>query len=251
VVGKYVELEDAYYSVRESLRHAGSHHNRQISLKWVHSEELEKNNDVEAQFRGVQGIVVPGGFGIRGIEGKISTARYARENNIPYLGLCLGMQIMVIEFARFVYKSDKPNSTEFDPNTAYPVIDLLPEQRTVAGKGGTMRLGNYSCHLQAKTLASLAYGENACVILERHRHRYEFNNDYRKPLGEAGLIYSGLSPDGSLVEICELRDHPWMVGCQFHPEFGSRPNRPHPLFNGFIGAAKDVLREGSQPALSL
>jgi CTP synthase len=251
VVGKYVELEDAYYSVRESLRHAGSYHNRPINLTWVHSEELEKNNDVEAQLRSVQGIVVPGGFGIRGIEGMIKTARYARENKIPYLGLCLGMQIMVIEFARFVFKSDKPNSTEFDQGTPYPVIDLLPEQRSVAGKGGTMRLGNYTCHLQPGTRAAQAYGENACVILERHRHRFEFNNDYRQPLGDAGLVYSGLSPDGRLVEICELCDHPWMLGCQFHPEFGSRPNRPHPLFSGFIGVAKDVLREGSQPALPL
>jgi CTP synthase len=251
VVGKYIELEDAYYSVRESLRHAGSYHNRPINLTWVHSEDLEKNNDVENQLRSVQGIVVPGGFGIRGIEGMIKTARYARENKIPYLGLCLGMQIMVIEFARFVLKSDKPNSTEFDPDTPYPVIDLLPEQRSVAGKGGTMRLGNYTCHLQPGTRAACAYGENACVILERHRHRFEFNNDYRKPLGDAGLVYSGLSPDGRLVEICELSDHPWMLGCQFHPEFGSRPNRPHPLFSGFIGVAKDVLREGSQPALPL
>ncbi len=251
VVGKYIELEDAYYSVRESLRHAGLSHNRRINLSWVHSEELEKNNDVEAQLRNVQGVVVPGGFGIRGIEGMIKTARYARENNIPYLGLCLGMQIMVIEFARLVLKSNKPNSTEFDLETPYPVIDLLPEQRSVAGKGGTMRLGNYTCHMQPGTRAAEAYGQDACVVLERHRHRFEFNNDYRKQLGEAGLIYSGLSPDGRLVEICELRDHTWMLGCQFHPEFGSRPNRPHPLFNGFIGAAAKVLREGSQPVLPI
>jgi CTP synthase len=251
VVGKYVELEDAYYSVREALRHAGLYHDRQINLNWVHSEELEKNNDVEAQLRSVQGIVVPGGFGIRGIEGMVRTARYARENKIPYLGLCLGMQIMVIEFARFVFKSNKPNSTEFYPETPYPVIDLLPEQRTVAGKGGTMRLGNYTCHLQPGTRAAQCYGEKGCVIVERHRHRFEFNNEYRKPLGDAGLVYSGLSPDGRLVEICELRDHPWMVGCQFHPEFGSRPNRPHPLFSGFVGVAKDVMREGAQPTLPL
>jgi len=251
VVGKYVELEDAYYSVRESLRHAGQSYNRKIDINWVHSEGLEKNNDVEHQLRNVQGIVVPGGFGIRGIEGMIKTARYARDNKIPYLGLCLGMQIMVIEFARFVLKSQKPNSTEFDLGTPYPVIDLLPEQRTVAGKGGTMRLGNYTCHLQQGTRAARTYSENACVVIERHRHRFEFNNDYRQQLGDAGLVYSGLSPDGRLVEICELRDHPWMVGCQFHPEFGSRPNRPHPLFSGFIGVAKDVLREGSQPALPL
>jgi CTP synthase len=251
VVGKYVELEDAYFSVRESLHHAGLLHGRQIELTWVHSEELEKNHDIETQLRNVQGVVVPGGFGIRGIEGMIKTARYARENKIPYLGLCLGMQVLVIEFARFVFNSDKPNSTEFDPDTPYPVIDLLPEQRTVASKGGTMRLGNYTCHIQPGTLAAKAYGENACVILERHRHRFEFNNDYRQQLADAGLVYSGLSPDGRLVEICEIAGHPWMVGCQFHPEFGSRPNRPHPLFSGFIGVAKDVLREGSQPVLPL
>lgn len=251
VVGKYIELEDAYYSVRESLRHAGLYHNRRINLSWVHSEELEKNDDVEAQLRNVQGVVVPGGFGIRGIEGMIKTARYTRENQIPYLGLCLGMQIMVIEFARLVLKSNQPNSTEFDLETPYPVIDLLPEQRSVAGKGGTMRLGNYTCHMQPGTRAAEAYGQDACVVLERHRHRFEFNNDYRKPLGEAGLIYSGLSPDGRLIEICELRGHPWMLGCQFHPEFGSRPNRPHPLFSGFIGAAARVLREGSQPVLPI
>ena len=208
VVGKYVELEDAYFSVRESLRHAGLQQNRKIDITWVHSEELEKNNDVEAKLRSVQGIVVPGGFGIRGIEGMIKTARYARENKIPYLGLCLGMQILVIEFARLVLKSDKPNSTEFDPETPFPVIDLLPEQRTVEGKGGTMRLGNYVCHLQPGTRTLQAYGENACVILERHRHRFEFNNDFRQQLGDAGLVFSGLSPDGRLVEICELRDHP-------------------------------------------
>jgi CTP synthase len=251
IVGKYVELEDAYFSVRESLYHAGLRHGRQIELTWVHSEELEKNHDIEAQLRNVQGVVVPGGFGIRGIEGMIKTARYARENKIPYLGLCLGMQVLVIEFARFVLKSDKPNSTEFDPDTPYPVIDLLPEQRTVASKGGTMRLGNYTCHIQPGTLAARAYGENSCVILERHRHRFEFNNDYRQQLADAGLVYSGLSPDGRLVEICEIAGHPWMVGCQFHPEFGSRPNRPHPLFSGFVGVAKDVLREGSQPVLPL
>jgi CTP synthase len=252
VVGKYVELEDAYYSVRESLRHASLQHNRRIEISWVQSEDLEKNNAIETKLRDVQGIVVPGGFGIRGIEGVIKTARYARENKIPYLGLCLGMQMMVVEFARFVQKSDNPHSTEFDPKTAYPVIDLLPEQRTADGGNSTvMRLGNYPCQLQSGTRAAEAYGDGVSVVLARHRHRFEFNNDYRQQLGEAGLIFSGLSSDGRLVEICELRDHPWMVGCQFHPEFRSRPNRPHPLFSGFVGAVKEVLREGSQPTLPL
>jgi CTP synthase len=250
LVGKYVELEDAYYSVRESLRHAGLFHNRVINLSWIHSEDLEKNNNVEEALRHVQGIIVPGGFGVRGIEGMIKTVRYARRNKIPYLGLCLGMQVMVIEYARHVLGSDKANSTEFDPATPYPVIDLLPEQKHISHKGGTMRLGNYPCHLVDGTKAAQAYG-NHNVIQERHRHRFEFNNDYRQQLGAAGMVYSGLSPEGSLVEICEMAEHPWMLGSQFHPEFGSRPNRPHPLFCGFVGAAKDVLREGDQPSLPL
>ncbi|MCL2679053.1 MAG: CTP synthase [Dehalococcoidia bacterium] len=251
VVGKYVELEDAYYSVRESLCHAGLAHGRSVEISWVQSEDLEKNGDIETLLRDVQGVVVPGGFGNRGIEGMISAARYARENRIPYFGLCLGMQIQVIEFARFALGSDQPNSTEFNPGTSHPVIDLLPEQRGVADMGGTMRLGNYTCHIQPGTIAALAYGDDACVVVERHRHRFEFNNDYRERLNAAGLVYSGLSPDGRLVEICELKNHPWMLGCQFHPEFGSRPNRPHPLFMGFVGAAKEILREGSQPWLPL
>ena len=251
LVGKYVELEDAYFSVREALRHAGLFHGCTLNLIWIKSEELEGSGDLAAAMRNVQGIIVPGGFGERGIEGMIKAARYARENKIPYLGLCLGMQIMAIEFARHVFASDAPNSTEFDPNTAYPVISLLPGQELVADKGGTMRLGNYPCHLKPHTLASAAYGENQGVIQERHRHRFEFNNDYRDALSQAGLVYSGLSPDGGLVEICELTGHPWMAACQFHPEFLSRPNRPHPLFRDFIGAAKGVLREGAQPALPL
>lgn len=251
LVGKYIELEDAYFSVREALRHAALFHGRALKLTWLHSEELEKSGEIAAALRDVQGIIVPGGFGERGIEGMIKTARYARENKIPYFGLCLGMQIMVIEFARHVYASEKPHSTEFDPDTAYPVISLLPEQRLVADKGGTMRLGNYPCHLVPGTRAAAAYGEGQTIVQERHRHRFEFNNDYRDVLSHAGLIYSGLSPDGRLVEICELTDHPWMAACQFHPEFLSRPNRPHPLFRDFIGVAKDVLREGAQPALPL
>ena len=248
LVGKYVELEDAYYSVREALCHAGLYHNRDVNLEWVHSEELEKDGG-EALLRQAQGIIVPGGFGIRGIEGMVRAATYARENKIPYLGLCLGMQVMVIEFARHVLSSDKANSTEFDASTPYPVIGLLPEQRAIKNKGGTMRLGVYPCHLVSGSRAAMAYGQS--LVYERHRHRYEFNNEYRAILEEAGMVYSGLSPDGCLVEICELADHPWMVSCQFHPEFGSRPNRPHPLFCGFVAAAKDVMREGAQPSLPL
>jgi CTP synthase len=251
LVGKYVELEDAYFSVRESLFHAGMHHGRAVNLTWIHSEELEKNGEVESRLRNIQGIVVPGGFGGRGIEGMVMTARYARENNIPYLGLCLGMQVMVIEFARRVLGSHAAHSTEFDPATAHPVISLLPEQLAIAAKGGTMRLGNYPCRLVPGTRAAAAYGAEWAMIQERHRHRFEFNNDYRDLLEKAGMVYSGLSPDGRLVEICELAAHPWMVACQFHPEFLSRPNRPHPLFKDFIGASKVVLREGAQPALPL
>ncbi len=248
LVGKYVELEDAYYSVREALCHAVLHHNRDINLIWVHSEEMEQSGG-ETLLRQAQGIIIPGGFGIRGIEGMIKAVRYARENRIPYLGLCLGMQVMVIEFARHVLGSERANSTEFDPDTPYPVIDLLPEQRAVKSKGGTMRLGVYPCQLVPGSRAATAYSQS--LVYERHRHRYEFNNDYRERLGREGMVYSGLSPDGVLVEICELADYPWMVSCQFHPEFGSRPNRPHPLFCGFIAAAKDVLREGAQPSLPL
>jgi CTP synthase len=248
LVGKYVELEDAYYSVREALCHAGLNHDRDINLEWVHSEELGKDGG-EALLRQAQGIIVPGGFGIRGIEGMVKAATYARENKIPYLGLCLGMQVMVIEFARHVLGSDKPNSTEFDTATPYPVIALLPEQRGIKNKGGTMRLGIYPCRLVDGSRAATAYGQS--LVHERHRHRYEFNNDYRDILAQAGMFYSGLSPDGSLVEICELNDHPWMVSCQFHPEFISRPGRPHPLFRGFVNAAKDILREGAQPSLPL
>ena len=179
----------------------------------------------------------------------IKTATYARTNEIPYLGLCLGMQVMVIEFARYTLDSNKANSTEFDPTTPYPVIDLLPEQKGVENKGGTMRLGNYPCQLVPGSRAASAYGES--LVYERHRHRFEFNNQFRTQLQEAGMIYSGISPDGKLVEVCELVNHPWMVSCQFHPEFGSRPGRPHPLFRDFIGVAKDILREGAQPPLPL
>lgn len=247
LVGKYVGLRDAYYSVREALCHAALAHNRAVKIEWLDSEQLDSMAD--GKLGEIQGIIVPGGFGYRGIEGMIKAARFARQRGIPYLGLCLGMQIMVIELGRHVFHTDKVNSTEFDAASAYPVIDLLPEQRNVEEKGGTMRLGTYPCHLVAGTKAARAYGTE--VVYERHRHRYEFNNDFRLPLEEAGLVPSGLSPDGRLVEITELRDHPWMLACQFHPEFKSRPDSPHPLFVGFIGAAKETLIEGAQTSLPL
>ena len=248
LVGKYVELEDTYLSVREALKHAALLHGRSLDLFWVHSEQLDDQN-AASQLAGAHGIVVPGGFGIRGIEGMIAAARYARENAVPYLGLCLGMQVMVVEFARCVFESDSVNSTEFDPDVKYPVIDLLPEQRAIAQMGGTMRLGSYPCNLVPGTRAFEAYGEG--VTRERHRHRYEFNNDYRDALSAAGLRFSGLSQDGRLVEIAEVEDHPWMVGCQFHPEFKSRPDRPHPLFAAFIGAAIEAVPPGEQSPLPL
>jgi len=248
LVGKYVKLRDAYLSVREALRHAALYHDRDVEIVWIDSEELEKDGG-ESLLRTVNGIVVPGGFGFRGIEGKIRAARYARENNVPYLGLCLGLHMMVIEFARHVLKSVEPNSTEFDKDTPHPVIDLLLNQRDVKAKGGTMRLGLYPCQLVPGTQAAAAY--NLSLIYERHRHRFEFNNKYREVLGKAGLIASGISPDGRLVEIVELAGHPWMVGTQFHPEFTSRPNRSHPLFRDFIGAAKMTLKLGDQRPLPL
>ncbi|MGA7677370.1 MAG: CTP synthase [Dehalococcoidia bacterium] len=248
LVGKYVELQDAYYSVREALCHAGLHHDRQINILWVHSEDLQCNDNINL-LKSAQGIIVPGGFGYRGIEGMIAAANYARQNHIPYLGLCLGMQVMVIEFGRYALSSDKVNSTEFDPSTPYPVIDLLPEQHEVTDMGGTMRLGTYPCHLVPMTQAATAYGED--IVYERHRHRFEFNNRFREPLEQKGLIPSGLSPDNRLVEIVEVKDHPWMVACQFHPEFKSRPNHPHPLFYSFVGAAKKTLVEGTQVTLPL
>jgi CTP synthase len=247
LVGKYVGLRDAYYSVREALCHAALAYNREARIEWLDSEQLDGTADDKLQQ--VQGIIVPGGFGYRGIEGMVKAARFARERKIPYFGLCLGMQIMVIEFGRWVFHSEKVNSTEFDADSDYPVIDLLPEQHGVEQKGGTMRLGTYPCHLVPGTIAARAYGTE--VVYERHRHRYEFNNNFRKPLEEAGLVPSGLSPDGGLVEIVELRDHPWMLACQFHPEFKSRPDSPHPLFLGFIAAAKETLVEGAQTTLPL
>jgi CTP synthase len=248
LVGKYVELQDAYFSVREALCHAALSHDRCLNLLWVHSEDLEKEGG-EALLGTAQGIIVPGGFGVRGIEGMVKAASYARNNKIPYFGLCLGMHVMVIDFARHVLKSTEPNSTEFCSDTTYPVIDLLPEQKKVKSKGATMRLGDYPCKLTPGSRAARAYGQS--LIHERHRHRYEFNNQFRTRLEKAGMVYSGLSPDDKLVEICELAAHPWMVSCQFHPEFNSRPSRPHPLFHDFVGAAMATLREGAQPSLPL
>jgi CTP synthase len=233
IVGKYVQLPDAYLSVKEALTHAGVHHGTDVRVRWVQSELLEKGD--LSLLDGVDGIVVPGGFGERGIEGKIEAARLARTQGIPYLGLCLGMQVMVVELARSALGLADANSTEFAPETQHPVISLLSEQEGVVDKGGTMRLGLYPCRLVEGTRAFDAYG--ASEIEERHRHRYEFNNAYLEPLAEAGLVASGLSPDGTLVEVSELRDHPFMLGSQFHPEFRSRPLRPHPLFRDFVGAA--------------
>jgi len=240
IVGKYVDLHDAYLSVREALLHAALHHGRDLQLRWISSEELE-HRPPEELLDGLDGVVVPGGFGDRGIDGKIVTARYARTHGLPYLGLCLGMQVMVIELARSAINSDEPNSTEFDIATSYPVIDLLPEQRSIVDLGGSMRLGAYPCVLVPGTKAAAAYGTD--LVHERHRHRFEVNNEYRDLLSSAGMRFSGLSPDGRLVEIAEIVDHPWMVGCQFHPEFKSRPNRPHPLFRSLIAAAVRFRQE--------
>ncbi len=248
LVGKYVELKDTYLSVREALQHAVLSHNRDINLSWVQSEDLEHDH-AEELLRSAQGIVVPGGFGVRGIEGMVKAAAYARESRTPYLGLCLGLQVMVIEFARHVFGTQDVNSTEFNSDTAYPVIDFLPGQQTITQKGGTMRLGAYPCQVLPGTKAARAYGCE--LVYERHRHRYEFNNAFRGALEQAGLIASGLSPNGAVVEIVELKDHPWMLSCQFHPEFRSRPQSPHPLFRDFIGAAKETLVEGSQTTLPL
>jgi CTP synthase len=250
LVGKYTQLQDAYLSVREALYHAGLAVERDVHVRWINSETLERDNDT-TPLDGLDGIVVPGGFGLRGVEGKIVAARYARERKIPYLGLCLGMQVMVIELARQVIGNKEANSTEFDPATRYPVIDLMEEQRDLADMGGTMRLGVYPCHLKPGTRAAAAYaaaGVNADPIMERHRHRFELNNAYREILSQAGVVFSGVSPQDRLVEVSELADHPWMVGSQFHPEFRSRPNRAHPLFLGFMQAAAQYHAQHAGPA---
>lgn len=237
LVGKYVKLHDAYLSVVEALSHAGYAYGTKIDIRWVNSEEIEENKpDLSEVFKDIDGIIVPGGFGYRGIEGKIDAIRYARENKIPFLGLCLGMQCAVIEFARNVCAMKKANSSEFIPDTRYPVIDLMSDQEDVTEKGGTMRLGIYPCKLKDGTRARKLY-DNKEIIYERHRHRYEVSNELRPILEKAGLIISGTSPDGRLVEIIELKDHPYFEATQAHPEFKSRPNRPHPLFLGFIEAA--------------
>ena len=246
VVGKYVELPDSYLSVREALTHAGMSHDCSVELLWVPAEEIEACGPDEHLADAV-GIVVPGGFGARGIQGMIDTVAYARSNEVPYLGLCLGMQVMVIEAARSLLGLAGANSTEFDPLTPAPVIDLMPGQRDVTEMGGTMRLGAYPCRVVPGTRAARAYGRTE--VHERHRHRYEVNNAYRERFEEVGIRSTGLSPDGTLVEIMEYADGPFMVGVQFHPEFRSRPDRPHPLFREFIGAAANTLREGGQPAL--
>jgi len=234
LVGKYVQLHDAYLSVMEALRHAATFHGRELELIWVDSESL-RQEEIRSRLEAADGVLVPGGFGVRGIEGKIMSVRYARENRVPFLGLCLGLQVAVAEFARHVAGLKNANSAEFDPSTSFPVIDLLPEQTGVSDMGGTMRLGASPTKVASGTRAHAAYGEQ--VISERHRHRYEFNNIYRERLVEAGLVISGVTPDDHLVEIVELADHPWFVACQFHPEFKSRPTRPHPLFRDFVGAA--------------
>jgi CTP synthase len=249
IVGKYVELRDAYISVVEALRHAGIYHDLDVDFRWVSSEVLEREG-TDGYLDDVYGIVVPGGFGYRGVEGKIAAAEYARVNNVPYLGLCLGMQCATIAFARAVMGSGSAaNSTEFDPHTPHPVIDFMLDQLDITDKGGTMRLGAYPCALKPGTRAAEAYGTN--LVSERHRHRFEFNNKYRRLLEQAGMVISGQSPDGRLVEIIELENHPWFVGTQFHPEFLSRPNRPHPLFRDFIAAAAQTYREGDQRPLPL
>ncbi len=236
LVGKYVELQDAYMSVREALKHAALANDVEVEIGWIHSVDLEKDKGWNI-LREADGVVVPGGFGSRGIEGKIMAARYAREKKVPYLGLCLGMQVMSVEFARHVLDHEDANSTEFDRSTAAPVIDLMLDQRSISDLGGTMRLGLYPCVLQPGTKAAAAYGVEQ--VEERHRHRFEFNNAYRAQFEGAGMVFSGVSPDGKLVEIAEIADHPYMVGSQFHPEFLSRPMRPHPLFVGLLKAAKE------------
>lgn len=240
LVGKYVGLHDAYLSVAEAMRHAGYYHNTHIKIHWIDSENLTAEN-IGGTLGGLDGIIVPGGFGNRGIEGMISAARYARENGIPYFGICLGMQIAVIEYARNVLGIKDANSGEFDEQCAHKVIDFMPGQNSDIDKGGTLRLGAYPCVIAHNTVMEKCYGKTE--ISERHRHRYEFNNDYKDEMIKAGLTIGGVSPDGTLVETVELTDKPFYVGVQYHPEFKSRPNKPHPLFKGFIGAAFELSKK--------
>jgi CTP synthase len=235
IVGKYVELHDSYISVNEALKHGGIETRSAIDIDWIDSETLEGDVDLDEILGDVDGILVPGGFGSRGIEGKINACQYARTHGIPYLGICLGMQIAIIEFARHVLGMNDANSAEINPETPYPVIDILPEQKEVTDMGGTMRLGQYPCTLNPESKSYELYG--ASMIYERHRHRYEVNNDYRNDLLSGGMIFAGTSPDNHIVEMVEIPEHPWFVACQFHPEFKSRPNKPHPLFRGFVTAA--------------
>jgi len=235
IVGKYVNLKESYKSLNEALAHGGIAHQVRVHLRYVDSEEVERQG-AEALLKGADGVLVPGGFGSRGVEGKIAAVRYARENEIPFFGICLGMQVAVVEFARNVCGLADATSRELDSESQCPVIDLMPEQRDVEDKGATMRLGAYPCKVQDKSLARKAYG--VPEISERHRHRYEFNNDYREQFSSKGMSITGVSPDDRLVEIVEVPGHPWFLGCQFHPEFQSRPMVPHPLFRDFIGAAR-------------
>ena len=239
IAGKYTKLSDAYISVVESIKHAGYAHDVKTEIKWINSEECTDEKQCAELLKDVQGVVVPGGFGVRGIEGKLNVIKYVREHNVPFLGICLGMQCAVIEYARHMAGLKGANSTEFDENCTYPVIDLMAEQKNIKGYGGSMRLGAYDCHLKKGTKAHDAYG--ASKISERHRHRYEVNTDYIDQLKKAGLVFSGMSPDGMLSEIVELPQNDWFVACQFHPEFKSRPERPHPLFKGLIEAAVNKL----------
>ena len=245
LVGKYVALHDAYLSVAEALTHGGIENGVKVNVRWVDSEAVTDEN-AAGMLAGCAGILVPGGFGSRGVEGKISAVRYARENKIPFLGICLGMQMAVVELARNGAGLAGAHSSELAPCTPWPVIGLMPDQAGVTEKGGTMRLGSYPCVLTAGSLAAAAYGTD--WVDERHRHRYEFNNDYREKLAGAGMSFSGLSPDGRLVEIVELEDHPWFVGVQFHPELKSRPNRAHPLFREFVGAVKKISYQALETA---
>ena len=237
LVGKYVELHDAYLSVSESLKHAGYANDVKVNINWINSEDLEQTDNLDEIFKNTSGILVPGGFGTRGIDGKIKAIKYARENNIPFLGICLGMQLAVIEFARDVCGIEKASSTEFDELCEEPIIDLMAEQKGIVNKGGTLRLGNYDCKLKQGTLAFDDYKTED--IKERHRHRYEFNNKYRDILEQNGMVFSGINEKANLVEIIELNNHPHFIACQFHPEFKSRPTRPHPLFNSFIRESKN------------
>ena len=236
IVGKYVKLEDSYLSVTESIHHAGFENNVKVNIKYIDCETITKEN-AKSILEGIDGVIVPGGFGNRGVQGKINCIQYVRENNIPFLGICLGMQMAVVEFARNVLGIEDANSAEFDENTKNPVIHIMEEQKAITKKGGTMRLGSYPCIIKKESLAYEIYNKEK--IDERHRHRFEFNNEYKKKIEEAGLICSGTSPDGQLVEIVELKNHPYFIAGQFHPELKSRPNRPAPLFIGLLHSAKE------------